>query len=101
MSPVVVSDQLPGGFNASGIVAASANTTGAFFAFVPQYFRVGVRKMPRITSMPTTGAKVGMGVDVGVHARLGFGVRNELRGPADGVSAQRRAGAVVRNITRS
>ena len=77
-TPVIVSEGYPLGLNATG-QNVSGGTLGGVLAFQPAYFMVGVRQMPRFTIMPTTGAKVGMGIDIGVHIRLGFAERDELR----------------------
>ena len=94
-TPVIVTEAFPDGFLATGLVSQTPaqNTTGSVLAFVPDLFRIGMRKMPTITIQPTTGAKVGMGQDLGVHTRLAFNVRQNIR-------PGRRAVSEVYNITR-
>lgn len=94
-TPVVVSEAFPLGFLANGRVHASTgNTFGAMMAVVPQLCLVGVRKMPQFRTAPAVGPQLGMAVDVAVHLRLAFNIRNELR-------PGRAALSLLRNITRS
>ena len=93
-TPVVVSEAFPLGFLGSGRVHASTgNTTGAMMAIVPQLCLVGVRKMPQFRTAPAVGPQLGMAVDVAVHMRLAFNIRNELR-------PGRAALGLLRNIHR-
>ena len=95
-TPVVVSEGFPLGFNAAGRVSQTPadNTTGSILAFNPLLFMVGVRKMPRFTVQPLSGRLVGMGMEVGVHMRIAFAERDNLRAGRASISE-------VYNLTRS